>query len=99
MLHVESWVYFGCQETVTMSYYLFMTTPAIGFLSVAIHGIWGRWIYLGFIAGTNLASRARALTACRVKFDFGRSDCSVVFAMGVFKLGGLHKACLLNSIR
>lgn len=46
-----------------MSYYLFMTAAAICFLSVAVHGIWGRRIYLGLIADTNLPAREKSISA------------------------------------
>lgn len=46
-----------------MSYYLFMMAAAICFLSVGVHGIWGRRIYLGLIAKTNLPAREKSISA------------------------------------
>ena len=46
-----------------MSYYLFMTAAAICFLSVGVHGIWGRRIYLRLIAQTNLPAREKSISA------------------------------------
>ena len=46
-----------------MSYYLFMTAAAICFLSVGVHGIWCRRIYLGLIAETHLPARAKSISA------------------------------------
>ena len=46
-----------------MSHYLFMTAAAVCFLSVGVHGIWGRRIYLGLIAETNLPAREKSISA------------------------------------
>ena len=46
-----------------MSHYLLMTAAAVCFLSVGVHGIWGRRIYLGLIAETNLPAREKSISA------------------------------------
>jgi len=46
-----------------MSFYLFLFAAAICFLSAGVHGIWGRGVYLGFIAKTNLPSREKTISA------------------------------------
>ncbi|MDC0131723.1 hypothetical protein OAI46_07415 [Alphaproteobacteria bacterium] len=46
-----------------MSFYLFLSGSVVCFFSAAVHGIWGRKIYLGLIAETNLPAREKSISA------------------------------------
>lgn len=46
-----------------MSFYLFLAAAAICFVSVYVHGVWGRRLHLGYIKAADLPVRNASISA------------------------------------